>query len=100
MSWCEMCKHNERYRHESPCDICEFAYDNTPTQYEPKPQTNADRFRSMTDEEIAEWNADFYCPPSRWENGGECPRRQERNENKCYECWLDWLKQEVNNESN
>ena len=40
-------------------------------------QTNADRIRSMTNEELAEWLAknDPECDPPEW--------------------WLDWLKQKV-----
>lgn len=54
----------------------------------PKPkkkQTNADRIRQMTDEEMAKWANDynFTCPPV------ECKDHQ------CEECWLYWLKQEV-----
>lgn len=52
--------------------------------------TNADRIRSMTDEELAKmlptksmWN----CPPDIKTRGG-CP-------GQCVPCWLDWLKQEV-----
>jgi len=53
-----------------------------------KPQTNADRIRAMTDEELASflyhsWNNALWC------NGGcdgEC---------SCEPCWLNWLKQEV-----
>lgn len=60
-------------------------------QYEPpQPQTNADRIRSMTDEELAELFTHLCCPYSL---GGkvEC-----NIENKgCKECWLDWLKQEA-----
>ena len=48
-------------------------------------QTNADRIRAMSDEELAKWCNDynFNCPPV------EC------KENGCEKCWLDWLKQEV-----
>lgn len=59
--------------------------------------TNADRIRSMTDEELAgqisEWNHGD-CPPIEL-----CPKR--RNESTHYvectpwKCWLDWLKKEV-----
>ena len=52
--------------------------------------TNADRIRSMTDEELAKmlptksmWN----CPPDIKTRGG-CP-------GECVPCWLNWLKQEV-----
>lgn len=56
----------------------------------PKPkkeQTNADRIRQMTDEELAHFmegptNA---CPPM----GTLCSGKN------CHDCWLDWLKQEV-----
>ena len=49
--------------------------------------TNADRIRSMTDEELAEEmgaNIDR-CPPS----STICPK------GGCKDCWLGWLKQEV-----
>ncbi len=50
-----------------------------------KPITNADRIRSMTDEELAEYMAYKMCPYKfiRCENGS------------CKNCLLDWLKQEV-----
>ena len=54
-----------------------------------KPRTNADRIRSMSDEEMAEflfhaWNNASWCSPE------PCPEEQ-----SCLPCWLDWLKQEV-----
>lgn len=51
-----------------------------------EPMTNADRIRQMSDEELARWCNDynFNCPPV------EC------EENGCEKCWLDWLRQEVN----
>ena len=57
---------------------------------EPKPITNADRLRSMSDEELAEMfntmnGIDRCCP----NNGAHNCRES------CMECWLDWLKQEV-----
>lgn len=53
----------------------------------PKPrkkQTNADRIRQMTDEELAKI---ICCQDSR--QGDECFNKP------CTECLLDWLKQEV-----
>lgn len=54
-------------------------------------KTNADRIRSMTDEELAEfmfrtfgkaaWCLDNNCSP----------------EESCVSCWLEWLKQESEN---
>ena len=48
--------------------------------------TNSDRIRSMTDEELAGWLAtNDTCPST----------EQERNcNNRCGECWLEWIKKE------
>lgn len=51
-----------------------------------KPQTNADRIRSMTDEELAEWIANLHCPHYE-DDDYTC--------DDCEECWIDWLKQEA-----
>lgn len=58
---------------------------------EPPKQTNADRIRAMTDEELAEflWNVDHngldeFC------NKNPCPPNE-----SCTECMLEWLKKEV-----
>lgn len=56
-------------------------------QYEPpKPQTNADKIRAMTDEELA-------CQLA---HADDCPDQahEAKCDNDCYRCWLDWLKQE------
>ena len=55
----------------------------------PKPKTNADRIRAMTDEELARWiatTADDNCPDTAHER--YC-------DNRCGECWRDWLKSPV-----
>lgn len=57
-----------------------FALDDPPK----RPQTNADRIRSMTDEELARWltktqrigDVEVFC-------------------DGYYQLWLDWLKEEV-----
>ena len=53
--------------------------------------TNADRIRSMTDEELAEFLNHSACPPGEDvteccsdEDGGAVPEM-------CNLCWLDWL---------
>lgn len=59
------------------------------SHYKPKPITNADRIRAMTDEELARWiatTADDNCPDTAHER--YC-------DNRCGECWLDWLKSQV-----
>lgn len=50
------------------------------------PCTNADRIRAMTDEELAKW----FCVM----NADDCPDKAHELHcmDKCYECWLDWLK--------
>lgn len=59
--------------------------DCTPSE---KPQTNADRIRAMSDEELADLTIREigYCAPT-----GDC----EKTSNDCKACWLDWLKQPV-----
>ena len=53
-----------------------------------KPMTNADRIRSMTDEELAEFL--FHA----WNNASWCSAKDCPDEDSCLPCWLDWLKQE------
>ena len=52
----------------------------------PKPMTNADRIRSMTDEELAELidRETDSCAPT-----GDC----EKMSRDCKACWLEWLQQ-------
>ena len=50
---------------------------------ERKPQTNADKIRSMSDEELAKILGNkCICPPT-----SECVN--------CFDCWLAWLQQPV-----
>ena len=58
--------------------------------FKPKPKTNADRIRSMTDEELAKWLwfKVGKCPPF-----DVCPSPCIPCEVK--DCWLDWLRQEA-----
>ena len=54
--------------------------------------TNADRVRAMTDEELAELVCDHACMLCPIEG---CEGRMEEGRKKCKQHWLDWLKQEV-----
>ncbi len=55
-----------------------------------KPMTNADRIRTMTDEELAiEETSKGGCPH-------DCEMPDDLDTD-CVRCWLDWLKQEVDN---
>lgn len=60
------------------------------------PKTNADRIRSMTDAEMAEWFGT---------RGHECPERWKAckigivdHEDDCIPCWLKWLREAVKDE--
>ena len=49
------------------------------------PQTNADKIRAMSDEELVEvLDYELGCPAT-----GNC----EKMNRDCKACWLDWLKQ-------
>ena len=55
-----------------------------------KRMTNADCIRAYTDEQIAEMLSHFPCPAS--DHGcHDCLKHM----GDCKACWLDWLKQEV-----
>ena len=63
-----------------------------------KPQTNADRIRSMSDEELAEmfdrWVVDCGC------NNVPCEKvceelRSKYQQISCRKCWLEWLRRGV-----
>ena len=58
-----------------------------------KPITNADRIRSMTDEELAELMEDKGdCPPIECPHDGEGAKVTRLD---CKACWFDWLKKEA-----
>ena len=49
---CEKCQHEDVSAKKYPCSKCDSV---TNDLFEPKKQTNADRIRSMSDEELAEF---------------------------------------------
>ena len=92
---CSGCEHlNDR-------GYCEFTACIIPcvvraTIPEVKPQTNADRVRAMSDEELAKWIDEFWSAP--W-----CPddppvdpetKRCLLHDGDCRLCILDWLREE------
>lgn len=79
MSECKTCKHEG--------EICPSVshYQGFCDGWEPKPITNADKLRTMTDEELAEWV---------W--GAETAGRAYGPRGK--NAWLGWLKREVADE--
>lgn len=62
-------------------------------QFRPKPITNADRIRSMSDEKLARWIALHPCLPSCPAQTEECFKTSKFE--SCTGRWLEWLKQEV-----
>lgn len=76
------------------CNSCNKWFSNE--EVTPK-QTNADRIRMMTDEELAEFlDGEFWVLPN---CKPDAPQDQETGMcliASCHNCWLDWLKEEVN----
>jgi len=65
-----------------------------------KPQTNANRIRAMTDEELATVIAWPYLASPPWcANHKTCPYISE-DPTPCDKCALDWLKEEADNGKN
>ena len=77
----EDCPHCVFEETEANCRGC---FDGS--HYKPKPITNADRIRSLSDEELAEWIADDLIEP------GYNTREQ------TVKMWLKWLKEEAKGE--
>ena len=104
--YCKSCVHDKG--NIGFCDKCCYTYmlrkrGLPPTEYEAeqKPITNADRIRSMTDEELAEYLAPCACPPIRFnKNTGDivCPVNKEPSASDCKSCWLDWLREEADHD--
>ena len=78
MSRCDSCRYQNDFEFHA-CHICHMEKD----MYKPK-KTNADRIRAMSDEELAMVFGED-CADR------ECPEHRE----SCRKCWLDWLKQEA-----
>lgn len=76
---CPNCKFELYEADEIPCKDCGM---DDREYWQPKPQTNADRIRAMSDEELAEYFADIATEVS---NGISYSERPEE--------WLEWLKQ-------
>jgi hypothetical protein len=93
MDWCDVCKYNppdySSHEPDKPCGDCwVYGEGNEPSKFieTENRQTNADRIRSMTDEEMAEF---LYGGCCREGETFPCP------DVGCKKCWLDWLKEEA-----
>lgn len=88
MRSCKTCRHTLGEEHCRGCN-----YSTGLHKWEPKPMTNADRIRAMSDEELAVWLAKFTdcgeCPV--WDGFPHCTTSEE----SCACRWHEWLKEEV-----
>lgn len=80
----EDCPHCVFEKTEANCPGCFEG-----SHYRPKPQTNADRLRAMSDEELAEFlttedMCELICAPAPPHCDGQCKKKM-----------LDWLKKEA-----
>lgn len=92
MKDCVSCVHEYLSSTSDTCRECGIAMLNY-EEAKPKSITNADRIRSMTDEELAELMEDKGdCPPIECPHDGEGAKVTRLD---CKACWLDWLKQEA-----
>lgn len=75
------CQHNSNSRVNEPCCRCDSK------------QTNADRIRNMSDEELAESNL---CPHMvNWKKGNYDTCAHPNGKDGCKKCMLDWLQSEA-----
>ena len=101
---CDTCLHDEfggKY-----CDDCYWANKKPPTKWEPAPfwtpDTNADRIRAMSDEELARhlhcigWDCHLCAEHRRLDN--EPLLRGEKCDENCMGHCLEWLKQPAEGE--
>ena len=75
------CQRNSNSRDNEPCCRCDSK------------QTNADRIRNMSDEELAESNL---CPHMvNWKKGSYDTCAHPNGKDGCKKCMLDWLQSEA-----
>ena len=100
MSFCDNCARNVWDKPELPfppeCIECQDI-DGKASHFLPKPMTNADRIRAMSDEELARhlhcigWDCHLCAEHRRLDN--EPLLRDQRCDENCFEHCLEWLKQ-------
>ena len=93
---CGNCKFREVESYEEPCSSCRCTSGGAPTKWvsQHEPQTNADRIRAMSDEELAKFIPD-------WSYTGACKCDEQSYvdcNNECEKCVVEWLKQPAESE--
>lgn len=80
-------------KHSELCGKCVIEHfpngkESDPSMWKPLPQTNADRIRAMSDEELVEFiGHNSLCDRVQDEAGNWC------NDHNCTDCLQEWLKQ-------
>ena len=96
--FCKTCKHCDTGVYDEPCFSCRTTGGGIPTKWEAKangkPQTNADRIRAMSDEELAKECVRQF-PMYLWPTGVRTIYFdfEKPNKNNAVNAWLEWLKQ-------
>ena len=101
MKSCKNCRNYIWGDNETPFpDVCiECKYidgpeGKEPSNWKPKPMTNADRIRAMTDEELAK-----FIPDWSYTNACKCDEQPYVDcNNECEKCVAEWLKQPAEDE--
>lgn len=89
MKTCDTCKNYKLLFF--PCEGC-----HNNDGWEPKPHSNADRIRSKSDEELAEFFGTLPCCPPGEDLEEPCfPLDSCEGTDFMVKCWLKWLRQEV-----
>lgn len=80
---CDTCRYYLLPVEDMPCKECLAAFNRHKGKpnFKPKPRTNGDCIRSMTDEELAEWIADDLIEPGY------------NNREQTVKMWFDWLRE-------
>lgn len=95
---CKNCVHESNFKkHE--CGTCMVSYYDgeplgLPSNFKPKPMTNADRIRAMSDEELAVLLADEIPHGDCYGCDLDCIHIERGEfEDCCQRAWYEWLKQ-------
>ena len=104
MDWCDVCKYNppdySSHEPDKPCGDCwVYGEGNEPSKFvetenrQTTKKTHYDEIRAMSIEELADMFSLLSCCS---EKGQDCMKYSDgMGGRNCYQCWLDWLKQEA-----
>lgn len=92
MTNCKKCQHHSCFYAGADRILSVECGTYTPPHKPKKSQTNADRIRAMSDEEMVDLFRYRGCPPDRFT--GKCVKV-----GVCEACWVEWLKQPAEEET-